>query len=170
MIRAECYLRPPVRGRHWLWVASVALLLIAVWLGVETVKCFDLADEAERRSELLSAKQLTRPVPKKSKGALEEQRHWAELKRERQFSWSSLFVAVEQAGSEDIELLAVVPDKANSSVKLNGEARDQAALMVFLNALAEQSVLKNVHLTHQQTKKRERLESIVFEVKAAVGD
>lgn len=106
---------------------------------------------------------------KEEGGALEEQKKWTTLRAEREFSWPEVFAAVEKAGSPDIELLAFKPDKGNRTVLLGGEARDQKALLGFLDALAGQSNLKNVHLTLQQRKKRERLETVVFEIKAQIA-
>lgn len=163
------YLRPPTRTLRTLLVCAAVFGMLAAVLGFYAWKMRAVAVDAEERSNRLSAMQAVKPVEKKSQGALEEQKKWASLKAERDFSWAAVFAAVEKAGSAEIELLAFKPDKGNRTVLLGGEARDQKALMAFLDALAEQANLKNVHLTLQQRKKRERLETVVFEIRAGIS-
>jgi hypothetical protein len=163
------FLRPPTRTLRGLLVGIAVAGTLAAALGWQAVALRAAADEAELRADRMSAVLAVKPVEKKSHGLAEEQKKWAALKAEREFSWAEIFASVEKAGSADIELLAFKPDKGNRTVLLGGEARDQAALMVFLDTLAGQANLRNVHLTHQQRKKRERLETVVFEIKAKIS-
>lgn len=163
------YLRPPTRILRTLVIAIAVAGLLAAGLCFQALKMRTAAADAELRADQLSALRTVKPVAKKSQGAIEEQKRWAALGLERDFSWPEVFAAVEKAGSEEIELLAFKPDKGNRLVLLGGEARDQKALMGFLDALAEQPTLRNVHLTLQQRKKRERLETVVFEIRAHIS-
>lgn len=169
MVQLNYYLRPPTRILRGLLAGCVVAGLLAAGLGFQASTLRTTAIRAELRGDQLSRLQAVKPVVKKSQGAQEEQKRWASLRAERDFSWAAVFAAVEKAGSADIELLAFKPDKGNRTVLLGGEARDQKALMGFLDALAEQPNLKNVHLTLQQRKKRERIETVVFEVKAGIS-
>ncbi len=164
------YLRPPTRTLGALLAGTVVAALLVGGLCYQALKMRAAADAAEQRAATLSALQAVKPVEKKSREGLEEQRRWASLMAEREFSWPEIFAAVERAGSADIDLLAFKPDKGKRIVQLSGEARDQQALMAFLDALAEQPTLKQVHLTRQQRKKRERIETVVFEVRATISD
>jgi hypothetical protein len=164
------YLRPPTRTLPRLVASIAAMGLLAGIMCFAALKLRTTAARTELRSEQLSAAQVVRPEEKKSHGVLEEQRRWAVLKAERDFSWAEIFSAVEKAGNADIELLEFKPDKGNRRVLLGGEARDQQSLMVFLDALAEQANFKNVHLTHQQRKKRDRIETVSFEIRASISD
>lgn len=163
------YLRPPTRILRTLVLAIAVAGLLAAGLCLQASKIRMTAADAELRVDQLSALQAVKPVAKKSQGALEEQKKWAALGAERDFAWPEVFAAVEKAGSADIELLAFKPEKGTRMVLLGGEARDRKALMGFLDALAEQPTLKNVHLTLQQRKKRERLETVVFEIRANIS-
>ena len=166
MDKLNHYLRPPTRIVLTLVACSVAAVLVVSGLCYQALKMRAAAADAEQRAATISAMQAIRPVVKKSREGVEEQRKWAALRVERDFSWAEIFASVERAGSAEIELLAFKPDKGNRIVLLSGEARDQKSLIVFLDTLAQQPNLKNVHLTLQQRKKRERLETILFEIRA----
>jgi hypothetical protein len=97
-------------------------------------------------------------------------KRWAQLKIEREFPWPPVFLAVERVASPDIELLEFKPDKINRRIALRGEARNRKALIVYLGALAAQTGLSNVYLTHQQTVARDTLETIAFEMIATFTD
>lgn len=162
------YLRPPTRNFRVLLAAIIGVAVLGAALSFLALRMRGTAVDTERRGDQLSALQAARPVAVERSGAQEVQRKWSQLKAERDFSWPEVFAAVERAGNADIELLAFKPDKGTRTILLGGEARDQKALMTFLAALAEQANLKNVHLTHQQRKKHERLETVVFEIKATI--
>ncbi len=163
------YLRPPTRTLRLLVAGIVGAVLLSAGLGYQAMKMRTVAVDAEQRGAALSAMRAVKPVEKKSRDGLEEQRKWASLRAERDFAWPEVFAAVERAGSAEIELLAFKPDKGKRIVQLSGEARHQKSLMTFLDALAEQPNLKHVHLTRQQRKKRERIETVVFEIRASIS-
>ncbi len=72
-------------------------------------------------------------------------------------------------GSPDIELLEFQPQKENLRISLQGQARNQQALTLFLEALARQAALKTVHLVHQEKVVRERMETVEFEIHASIA-
>lgn len=163
------YLRPPTAALRALIVSAGIVGLLATALGYYALQTRAVAIATEGRLERRSALQLVKPVEKKSVAVLETQKKWASLRAERDFSWPEVFAAVEKAGNPEIELLAFRPDKGSRMVLLGGEARDQKALLMFINALAEQANLNNVHLTLQQRKKRDRIETVVFEIRAQIS-
>ncbi|MDQ1813296.1 hypothetical protein RBA41_08270 [Massilia sp. CCM 9210] len=162
------YLFPAVRLSWRLLGFAAGIVLLTAYLMLQCQELSEQARQMEVLGDRLGAAQIHRPVPKKSKTAQEEQKRWAALKAEREFSWQFVFAAVEEAGSDDVELLELLPDKAGRRIVLRGEARDQVSLLAFIDALDEQEALDKVHLTHQIKKKRERLETISFEVKASM--
>ncbi len=95
-------------------------------------------------------------------------KRWALLQKERNFPWTSIFLAVERTSSTDIELLEFKPDKLNRNIALSGEARNMKALVIYLAELSKQPALKNVYLMHQQTVQRDSLETVSFEVRATL--
>lgn len=163
------YLKPRPQYGSVVLCCSAALLGIAAWLGTEAYYQGQFAQQTAQRIERLRAAQAVKPVPKLKPGEQEDQKRWAALKAERGFAWAPLFAAIERASSADIELLEFQPEKESLRISLQGEARNQQALTAFLAALAQQPVFKNVHLTHQQKKARDRLETVEFEIHAAIA-
>ncbi len=162
------FLRPRPRMVAPVLGAVTLMVCASIWLGTMVMQQRDARSVMESRIAVLRAAQVRPPVVVPTKAETEVQKQWATLKAERDFSWSPLFSAIEKASSADIELLEFQPDKANRRVMLRGEAKDQAAMVAFVDALAEQQVLKHVHLTHQKIRRRDRLQTIVFEIKAGV--
>ncbi len=162
------YLHPRVRSARWFWMAAAICALASMWLGVQAyllhAQATDMQSRVEQLRERRAAQAKVRPTPK----ALEEQTQWAALKEEQDFPWQRVFKAVERASSKDIELLEFLPDKRNRVIVLRGEARDQPALVFYLDRLAMQAGLRNVHLVHQQQVTRDRLETVSFEMKATL--
>lgn len=164
------YLRPPIRQSRPLWFAIITAAGISLALGAQAYQQYQRAEQATlRNQELLAAKAQT-IVPLPSSVDLDKQKRWAALKVERDFAWEPLFHAVEQAANSDIELLEFQPEKNSRHMTLRGEARDRKALTTFIAALAAPRSLGNVHLVHQQTMTRDRLETVSFEIKATLLD
>lgn len=162
------YLRPPsVLG--WRFCLLIAAVCVATgWIAHRVVQAQAAADRGEARAHRTRAQMVRQAMPEQEKVEPAVAKRWAALQAERDFSWGDVFAAVEKAGSDDIELLAFEPDKPNHTIVLKGAARDQKALLVYLDALAQQPMLRNAHLTRQNSNKRERGEAIFFEVKAAL--
>lgn len=164
------YLTPPVRPPYFLWVGSGIAFVLAGAMVFKAVEMHRQTALVEARIVEAERSRVIKPVPKKTPRMLEEERQWKALQAERQFAWSRLFATIERASGKDVELLAFKPEKGNRRLQLHGEARDHAALLAFIEVLAQQPALENVHLTLQQNKKRDRLETIAFEISAGIAD
>lgn len=164
------FLKPRVKHIVQLGLLAISLFVISIWLCMAIYQKHEIVLQTEMKLDQLRAAQMKRPAPKISHAQQDEQKRWDALKAERNFAWTPLFHAIEKAGSSDIELLEFLPDKSSQRVLLRGEAREHKALMTFLETLASQSTLKNVHLTHQEIVTRERLETLTFEIKATLGE
>jgi hypothetical protein len=162
------YLYPQARYVFWLWLAAGVLLVIGTGLAALAYQQHRLVDKMTVRNDKLLALQAVPAAPTASRLEQEEQKHWAQLKTEREFPWAPVFQAVERVASPDIELLEFKPDKPNRRIALRGEARNRKALIAYLGSLSTQFGLSNVYLTHQQTVARDTLETIAFEIKATL--
>lgn len=163
------HLRPPSVLGWRFWLLIVAVCAATGWIAHRAVHTQAAADRTEARV-LRTRAELTRQVVREQRKAEPAiAKRWAALVAERDFSWGDVFAAVESAGSDDIELHAFEPDKPSHVIAIKGAARDQRALLVYLQALAQQPMFRNVHLTHQSTNKREKGEAVSFEVKAALS-
>jgi len=146
----------------------MVLGLLSGWLCLLAYRQHGVVEAVALRVDQLRAAQLERPAPKLSLSDRELQKRWASLKTERDFAWDPLFTAIERSSSPEIELQSFDPDKPSGQLTMSGEAKNQQALVAFLDALARQPLFLNVHLTHQQKKVRDRLETVTFELKASL--
>lgn len=157
----------PRARRTWLiWLAVAVLLSAAAWAVGTTLQ--RIADTRRSEVELRTALAQRRspPVLKPSRADVELQRRWAALSAELAYSWYPLFRSLEQANSQDIELLEFVPDKVGHRVVLRGEARNFDALTGYLALLAEQDALSEVYLAHQKNLSRASITVVAFEIRA----
>lgn len=164
------YLRPHSHSSRWIWAAVLLLVGMAAWLAAQAYEFHTQVLEMQARVEKLLVQQAALAKSKPTPKELDEQKRWTALKLERDFPWQRVFKAVERANSKDIELLEFQPDKRNRIIVLRGEARDFAAIVSYLDRLALQAGLSEVHLLHQQNVMRDRLETVAFEIKATLAD
>ncbi len=168
MTNMHNYLRPRPRFVPLAIGGALALAVLAVYAATMAVGQHTQAEAVTQQAERLRAAQVVKPAPVASKSEVEEQKRWAVFKAERDFSWTPLFNALQVAGNPNIELLEFQPDKAGSRIMLRGEAKDEEALISFMETLAAQPLFQNVHLSHRKTKRRDRLVTVAFEIKAAM--
>lgn len=163
------YTRP--RAQVAPWVAVLATLSIVAAAAAGWLVWGQEQAGAALRQQLAVARAATavKPAPSLSKAEVEQAKRWSELQKERDFDWTRLFNALEMAGGPDIELLEFRPDKTGSTVVLRGEAKDEAALLDFMERLAGSKALKQVFLSHRKIRKRDRLVTLVFEIKASIA-
>lgn len=163
------YMKLPANPPRMVWAGMALAGAMAAYLGVLAVEQNTLAEGALRRADVLRKAQQELPAPKVSRAEQDAKKRWDAYRAEREFDWEPLFKAVEVATGSEIELLELQPDKANQRVVLRGEALSQTALTGFLEALAAQAALTNVHLTHQRNEERNRLKSVAFEIRATLA-
>lgn len=162
------YLRPRPRFVPLSIGGALALAALAIYAAAMAVEQHAQLGAIEQQAERLRAAQVVRPAPLASKTEVEEQKRWAVFKAERDFTWTPLFNALQVAGNPNIELLEFQPDKAGGRIMLHGEAKDEEALLAFMETLAAQPLFQNVHLSHRKTKRRDRLVTVAFEIKATM--
>lgn len=60
--------------------------------------------------------------------------------------WELLFDSLELAASKDVALLSLQPVAASRTVRLAGEAKNLAGLVMYVEALEREAAFRNVHL------------------------
>jgi hypothetical protein len=170
MSDAARYLQPRNRYRTAVWGLAFILLAGAAWLLQEALLQHERQQDAQQQVERLRASLRPKPVPKPSRSELDIQRRWAALQSERAFDWYPIFSALEQADSNDIELLEFAPDKTGRKLVLRGEARDVAALLSYVENLTEQPAFSQVYLSHHKSKASSSPQTVAFEVRAALAN
>jgi len=81
--------------------------------------------------------------------------------------WSELFNALEEANSSNIALLGIEPNARKGQVRVNGEAKDSAALFAYLRLLQSSRSMSTVYLKHQQVQERNPEKPIRFTLDAS---
>jgi hypothetical protein len=163
------YLRPRVKSAAVPLVIVVLAAALSCGLIYRALELHAAGLESSRRIDALRAAQVKKPVAEPTKAQADEQKQWSALRAERDFSWTPIFKAIENVGNADIELLEFQPDKLNRRLLLRGEAKGEEELIAFVEALASQPALHHVHLTHRKNRKRDRLQTISFELRATLA-
>lgn len=164
------YLRARARTSRWLWLLAGALAVSSAGLGAAAYKSYIGQQQVQARIDQLRARQAAMAAAKPSRQDTGLQKRWAALKLEVDFPWDRVFQSLERADSKAVELLEFQPDKRNRTLLLRGEAKDEDALVAYLELLAMQAALANVHLLHEETTAHGRLETVSFEIKVMLVD
>ena len=64
--------------------------------------------------------------------------------------WEMLFTQLEDAKTEDVALLGIEPNVKGTSIKVEAEAKDYAAMLKYVRSLSKQGVLQDVYLTEHK--------------------
>jgi Tfp pilus assembly protein PilN len=160
-------LRPRLKSGIWLLVLATGLLSAAFYFFIVGERFMRETASLRQRTAALQQPRYVPPPP--SRTEMEMSKRWDALALERGFRWYPLFVAIETASIDDIELFEFEPDKPGRTLILRGEARNMDALIAYLDQLAKQAPFRSVHLTHQEKKARDSLSTVSFEVQAALN-
>ncbi|WP_428423373.1 PilN domain-containing protein [Methylibium sp.] len=160
---------PLARG-HWPgWLA----LVLAV--GLTAVLARQHLDTQERLGALQVRKDILekRLQPARARGAAAPDADTArQLRRANQIidqlalPWDELFRAVEAADARSLGLLALAPNAQDRSLHLSGEARSVAELLAYVDRLAAQRGMSQVHLLDYETVVRDGSSVISFTLAA----
>lgn len=159
-------LQPKNTSRRWFLVSFIVLIAAFILLTIKLERAWIQYQVVETKIESIKKRVLNKPVIKPTKNQQEDQKHWMTLANDMQYPWGQLFQSLEKASNNEIELLQFQPDKTNKNVLLVGEAKTQKSLEALLMKLERDQNLQDVHLTHQEYIKRDRLETVGFEIKA----
>lgn len=161
-------LKPGSGIRLWM-LASCVLFFIAIFaLSGESFQHFLSYQSQQEKLLDLQKRSATKQASKPTKFQLDNQKHWERLVADVSYPWNQVFRSIERASDSEIELLVFEPDKRNRHIILSGEAKNQKALEQFLRKLEGDTNFFNVHLTHQEKVKHERLETLSFEIKTII--
>jgi len=80
------------------------------------------------------------------------------------FPWEALFDSIENAASNDVALLSLLPNVSNQSLRIGGEARNMSVLLDFVKAMEHETIFVNTHLLHYKIKKGSSQQPILFQI------
>ena len=145
--RAELdYVAPPRRPRA-LGIAVLALSLAAAGLLVERYR------EVKLRIDGLEAAQALLPVERRAvarKSLDEEVKNAEAVARQLALPWAAMVRAVEGAARPDVAILQLQPDAQQRQLRLTAEARNEKAMLAYLERLGSAAVLGEAHLASHQ--------------------
>lgn len=160
-------------GAPWRALGWLALLTGLALCGVLADRIAAAAarhgEALERQTRLAEALRAAKPSPT---GAPVDTRTLADIERanvviERlTVPWDALFDAIEAADSRGLGLLALIPNARDRTVRLSGESRSIGEVLAYVDRLAAQSALSQVHLQSYATTLRGDLPVVSFTLAA----
>lgn len=97
-----------------------------------------------------------------SQESQQELKHAREIMKQLNLPWEILFDSLEYTVTKDIALLSVQPNVANQSIRINGEARNLAALTDFVEAIEREAFFENAHILSYKVKQENPHRPILF--------
>ena len=80
--------------------------------------------------------------------------------------WADLFHAVEAADASGLAVLALTPNARDRTLRLAGEARSMGELLAYVERMAAQPTLRQVHLLGYSTAVRDGVSVVTFTLAA----
>lgn len=162
--------QPASPWRWWGWALLVAACAVAAMLAERHATLEDL--RAAKQAQLDRLAQPSRPRATPGNAAALEVRTQAGVQRanliidQLTVPWDGLFDAVEAADARGLALLALTPTARDRTLRLAGEARSVPALLAYVQSLAAQQSLGQVHLLGYQTAVRDGAPVVTFTLAA----
>jgi hypothetical protein len=163
--------RRPVSPWRWLgWVLLAAAAAVAVVFSQGYAEVAQRHAASQSRSERLNER-LRAANPNRTVVAVDPQA-LASLKRANAIidqltvPWDELFDAFEAADARDLGVLSLTPNVRDRTVRLAGEARSMGELLSYVDRVAMQPALSQVHLLGYNTVQREAASTLSFTLAA----
>lgn len=165
------FVRPPTSRTRWVgWL----LLAAAVPVVVLTSEAYSRADHAwelaqSRHQHLQARSQADRPqrmVSPPDAPTLAAIRRANAVIEQLSVPWGDLFEAIEAADARGLGLLSLTPSARDRSLRLAGEARSMAELLAYVQRMAAQPALQQVHLLAYGTAMRDGTPVVSFTLAA----
>lgn len=163
--------RPPASHARWVgWL----LLAAAVPAVVLTAESYSGAEQAwmlaQGRHEQMQARgQADRPqraVAPPDATTLASIRRANAVIDQLAVPWGELFDAIEAADARGLGLLSLTPNARDRSLRLAGEARSMEELLAYVQRMAAQPALRQVHLLGYGTVMRDGVPVVSFNLAA----
>jgi Tfp pilus assembly protein PilN len=158
-----------VAPRRPLWL-GLLLLAIALAVAADLVKRFGAArDERSRIETTQGLLNTDRPAAKAVPiERLDEQVKSAEtIVRQLTLPWATLIEVLEGANTKDVAVLQVQPEAQQRVLRITAEARHHKAMLQYLQKLAGNRALEEVHLLNHQVQTDDPQKPLQFSVQAS---
>jgi hypothetical protein len=163
--------RPP--RSNWRWVGWVALALAVLATVLFSQRYAAVAARhalAEGRHDALEAR--LRDTGARRTVAAVDPKTLVDVRRanividQLTVPWDGLFDAVERADARGLGVLALTPSARDRSIRLAGEAKSMEELLAYVDRMAQQPLLGQVHLQSVNTVAREGVPVVSFNLAA----
>lgn len=166
------YRRPPSSPWRWLGWLLLALAAVAAALVADRYERVAHVHEvvqarADQLAERLRAARPDRPKVAPDTRTLAELARARAIVDELTVPWADLFEAVEAADAKPLGLLAVTPNARDRSLRMAGEARSVVDVLGYVDRMASQPALGQVHLLGYQTVVRDGVPVVSFTLAAS---
>jgi len=160
------------RPRRASWLGYLLLAASIAVAGEVALRYRDAQDELARievtAGLLIGERRPARAIPKER---LEDEAKAAHaVTRRLALPWAPLVATIEEAATRDVAILQLQPDAQQRVLRLTGEARDQGAMLEYLQRLAEARVLTEVHLLNHKVQLDDPQRPIQFAVQAVLRE
>jgi hypothetical protein len=163
--------RPPrQRGRAAGWLLLAAATAVAVGLAEHQAGLTQhhaLAQDALERATLRLQARAPRAPAAPDAATLAALRRANAVIDQLTVPWDGLFEAVEGADARGLGLLSLSPGARERSLRLTGEARNVGELLAYVDRLAAQPALAQVHLQGYSSGVRDGTSIVSFTVGAS---
>ena len=162
--------KPASRWRVVGLALFAAAMALAGWAASQQAADDDLLETLQARQTLLRQR-LRGELPMRA-GAPPDAQAVHRIQRANEaidqlaLPWDELFAAVEAADARGLGLLALTPDAKLRTLRLAGEARTMPELLAYVERLAAQPALRQVHLLGYETVQRDGAEVVAFTLQA----
>lgn len=161
---------PRSRWRGVGWLGLVAAVIGVVVVSESHSEAVAAHEQAQRRHALLAVR-VTERSPLRSVAAPDAQtlsdigRANAVIDR-LTVPWDALFDAIEGADARQLGLLSLAPNASDRSLRLAGEVRSMDELLAYVERLAAQATMTQVHLQGYRRTQRDGVSVVSFTLAA----
>ncbi|WP_052184904.1 hypothetical protein [Methylotenera sp. N17] len=149
---------------------GLAMLLTAIGCTLYWVQQYQL--QQRTLSTLVSASGMSpalrnKPVELPIETASEDEVLYArDIVTQLSTPWNPLLTSLEQVSTQDIALLSIAPNRKKQQVVLTGQAKNMAATLQYVQALAQLNTLAQVYLLKHQIDQSDPYKPVGFTIVA----
>jgi Tfp pilus assembly protein PilN len=159
-----------VRARRHRALLGPVLLGVALLSGAVLLLWFaalkGAAEDSARREAAMARRDTAAQRAAPALLNPEEEKRIAAALRQLVTPWEALLASVEQAASEDVAVLALEQDAAQSSLKLLAEARNPAAMLEYLRRIEASKALRAATLDNHKIELQQPGQPVRFSITA----
>jgi Tfp pilus assembly protein PilN len=156
--------------RRWTWIGLLLLVIGAAWIAQVVNTERRLSSQialAESRQATLAQRSDRKPPPVADAATMQLEISQANTILQRlALPWNALFQTLESTRGKSIALLAIQPDAAKHTVRIDGEARSLDALLAYITQLERSKVLDRIYLTSHEVRTEDADKPVRFALTA----